>query len=371
MRYSLCNDLTKYDEPSLQRLFDSMPSERQQAYGQINNPQQRRNSMVAYDLLVQLLKAEGIFTVMPTFSIGRYGKPAMNEYPNMEFNLSHCRGGVAVALHNAPIGIDVECRRRVNDSLMTKVCNCNELSSLATSNDKELDFIRIWTRKEAYVKMTGKGIRCDLSQIELPLKDGTHRRKEQQTTLVSHHLPNLDGWLTLCYYDHPLTIRICRPSELPLLLELQETIFAQLPNPTLLRRNSEEMLAECLSAPHTVIGAYDEERLVAVAILYVPTNDAEELSHLLQDVDQYPRTTTANYKLALVDPHYRGRGLQVAMGRRLEQVAIQQGFRRLCTTVSPDNIASRTNIQHQGFYYNRTLQKYGYCRELWYKDIQL
>ena len=92
-----------------------------------------------------------------------HGKPYLADYPQLAFNLSHSADKfiLAIAL-NCQLGIDIEsCKRRVNlDGLVNKCFASEEITYWRQLPDTEKPqaFYRFWTRKEAFVKATGKGI---------------------------------------------------------------------------------------------------------------------------------------------------------------------------------------------------------------------
>lgn len=88
------------------------------------------------------------------------GAPCLPERPDLHISLSHCRTAVAVAVSNSgPVGIDIESRRRISDSLMQHVCTPSELETIHASDDPTMAFLRLWTRKEAVLKCRGTGIK--------------------------------------------------------------------------------------------------------------------------------------------------------------------------------------------------------------------
>lgn len=155
---------------------------------------------------------------------------------------------------------------------------------------------------------------------------------------------------------------------LPQILDLQERVIASMENPELLRKNTAEMFLECVQAPNLTIGVFVDDLLVAVGVLYVPDREEEDLAHLLVGVDVQGKRT-ANNKLCMVDAPYRGNGLQVRLGQLVERRAKEIGVDLLCATVSPLNPYSENNVLKLGFTKNRTLEKYGSPRNLFYKFI--
>lgn len=88
------------------------------------------------------------------------GAPLLADEPDLHISVSHCRKAVAVAMcDEGMVGIDVECRRKVSDGLAVRVCTDEELASVRASDDPTMAFLRLWTRKEAVLKMRGTGIK--------------------------------------------------------------------------------------------------------------------------------------------------------------------------------------------------------------------
>ncbi|MBR1850898.1 MAG: GNAT family N-acetyltransferase [Bacteroidales bacterium] len=162
-------------------------------------------------------------------------------------------------------------------------------------------------------------------------------------------------------------IRQCTATDLSELLSLEAEVIASLEDPAILRRNSEAMWRTCLAEPHLTLGAWFADHLVAIAVLYTPTDgDPDNLAALLQPPSSQP---SANYKICLVAPAHRGQGLQRRLGLLLEDEARGRGVNLLCSTVSPLNVASLANLEALGYRRNRELQKYGSTRLLMAKHL--
>ena len=87
-----------------------------------------------------------------------HGKPYIANGPY--FSISHCKEGIAVAIDDAPIGIDIEAIRHANEDLIERTMNEEEKRLIANSQQPIADreFTRLWTQKEAIVKAEGTGI---------------------------------------------------------------------------------------------------------------------------------------------------------------------------------------------------------------------
>jgi hypothetical protein len=163
-------------------------------------------------------------------------------------------------------------------------------------------------------------------------------------------------------------IRQCNIEQLDEILRIQNETLAELPSVDILRANTVQMLEECLKPPHYTVGAWYDGVLAAFSVLYYPHNDEENLSLCLKSVD-IAGLKTANNKLCIVRKEYRGNSLQYHLGLLLERQAVSTGVQLMCATVSPKNQYSINNILRLGFTYNRTLKKYGYERNLYYKFL--
>ena len=159
-----------------------------------------------------------------------------------------------------------------------------------------------------------------------------------------------------------VSIRPCDEGDLAKVLDLESIVLAHLQRPDLLRRNTEEMWHVCLHPPHVCLGAWSGDILTALAVLYIPHDgDTEALAPLLQSID--PRGhKTANFKICLVHPEWRGQHLQVKLGNLLNNEARRRGVDLLCATASPHNIASIRSLQQLGYRADHTVQKYGFER---------
>lgn len=102
-----------------------------------------------------------------TFGYGKYGKPFLIGYPDIHFSISHCRKAIAVAAGDVPVGVDVESLRRVDEALIEKTMNNSEQAMIHADSDPDMEFVRLWTRKEAVLKLRGTGITDNLHDVLL------------------------------------------------------------------------------------------------------------------------------------------------------------------------------------------------------------
>lgn len=97
-----------------------------------------------------------------------HGKPYLVDYPDLVFNLSHSAGVLVIAVgYNCQLGVDIEnCKPRGNLSALVEKCFSEEESKYwvkLPEGQKTSGFYHFWTRKEAFVKATGRGIALGLN----------------------------------------------------------------------------------------------------------------------------------------------------------------------------------------------------------------
>jgi 4'-phosphopantetheinyl transferase len=112
------------------------------------------------------------------FRAGSHGKPLLAGGDGLHFNLSHSGDRALVAVTRAgEVGVDVERRRPIReaDLVNVKTLSRTELVTvgLAEREQRSVRFLRVWTRKEAYLKAVGTGIARPLGEIHVGIEGET------------------------------------------------------------------------------------------------------------------------------------------------------------------------------------------------------
>lgn len=100
---------------------------------------------------------------------GDHGKPSLVG-KTLYFNLSHSADmALVVVSRDGPVGIDVELKKPLSDfiAIAQRFFSKEEVEGLlAEPASEQLDvFYRLWTRKEAYLKMLGLGLSFGLDRF--------------------------------------------------------------------------------------------------------------------------------------------------------------------------------------------------------------
>ena len=95
------------------------------------------------------------------------GKPYIEGFPDYHISISHCDGIIAFASDSSPIGIDIEGKRRKFELISKRFFTPHEYKKIIDSKMPEDEFLMVWTRKEAYVKLTGTGLKTPLDSFDV------------------------------------------------------------------------------------------------------------------------------------------------------------------------------------------------------------
>lgn len=127
--------------------------------------QGQRLCVLAYQLLKKGLQQEYGITENPVFVYNEHGKPSIEGHPEICFNLSHCKEAAICVLSDRPVGVDVESIREYKESLVNYTMNDEEVSLIKSADNPAAAFIRLWTMKEATMKLIGTGISNDMKSV--------------------------------------------------------------------------------------------------------------------------------------------------------------------------------------------------------------
>lgn len=153
----LFEDFDNITDNFLEKCIAVLPEERAEKAKHYRFDIDKKMSVISYLLLLYALR-ENYGINVPKMSYGRYGKPYLTDYPDIYFNISHCPKGCVCAVSDKEIGVDIQDIRPFSWDIAKRVCCENELKMLEHADDRAMVFTKIWSMKESYVKMTGKGI---------------------------------------------------------------------------------------------------------------------------------------------------------------------------------------------------------------------
>lgn len=171
-REILCiNDhVSDLSEAQTERLLGLLPDWRRQAALRFKHVEGRRNCAVGYVELLRGLRLLYGIDEKPTFEPGEHGKPFLAGHPDIHFSISHCKVAVGCLVAGCPCGLDIERIRPARESLVRYTMNPQETEAILADSFPDIAFTRLWTQKEAVLKLWGTGITDDLHHVLEPGK---------------------------------------------------------------------------------------------------------------------------------------------------------------------------------------------------------
>jgi 4'-phosphopantetheinyl transferase len=157
------------DEKLFARGMEWIPRERREQISRYKHVSDKRRGLAAGLLLEYGLREYGLSLIDATHfrkvTTVTDGKPKLAG-GEIFFNLSHSGDYAAAVFSSEEVGVDLELIRSASDPLLRRVLS-DEEQQLFKLQNTDLNFTRIWTRKESYSKAIGKGIHLPFSSFSV------------------------------------------------------------------------------------------------------------------------------------------------------------------------------------------------------------
>lgn len=145
-----------------QWLLNLVGTERRKKVMRYYRPDDRKRSLGAGIIIKKILNENGLSECDLKYSENE--KPVVD---NLFFNISHAGDYVVGVLSDCEVGCDIE----KNDNAPLKIAEryfySSELDYIKIANDKNKAFFTLWTLKESYMKMIGRGMSLALDAFEV------------------------------------------------------------------------------------------------------------------------------------------------------------------------------------------------------------
>ena len=115
-------------------------------------------------LLLWALQQTHGFAALPPLARTPLGKPYFPQYHGLHFNLSHSGPLTVCALSTLPVGVDIEQIRPRGASLPRYALTEREYTVFQRMGGDWPAFYALWTRREAWCKYTGQGLKPQWKQ---------------------------------------------------------------------------------------------------------------------------------------------------------------------------------------------------------------
>ncbi|MCD8009922.1 MAG: 4'-phosphopantetheinyl transferase superfamily protein [Lachnospiraceae bacterium] len=166
-------DLTEWMERGMPaEAVERLSAERREKWEKQSGSVSALQSAAAELLLRRALREQRIPAPIPwLWERAEGGKPFLRNLPDVSFNLSHSGQYAACALADGAVGVDVQMvSERARGAVVRRFCR-EEAAEIERAGNPAEAFCRIWTAKEAYLKMRGTGLRRSLDSFRIT-RDG-------------------------------------------------------------------------------------------------------------------------------------------------------------------------------------------------------
>ncbi len=139
--------------------------------------------------------------------------------------------------------------------------------------------------------------------------------------------------------------------DLDTILHVQKIVVDSLEDPSILAALTPEEYTFLLNNHGEIIGAFDQDKLIAIRAVLEPPIDEEHLG-LDLGLSGDELTDVLYQEISMVLPSYRGHGLQQQLAKHIMKVVEQssKAYTHICATVAPTNIPSLKDKFKQGMH---------------------
>lgn len=167
------------------------------------------------ELLSRSVLSQKLSVATPDIEIikGKQGKPYLNNN-KLYFNVSHSGDWVVLATSDQEVGIDIERIRNVDFRIAERFFSKEEKAKLfALNGDQKTNyFLDLWTLKESYLKLLGKGLTKSLSTFTIKGENGnfqlSHDDQVEHEVYFQQYPVDAAYKLSVCTYSNEFNSKI-------------------------------------------------------------------------------------------------------------------------------------------------------------------
>ena len=149
-----------------EKLLEQVGPDRRNKVIRYLQPDDRKRSLGAGIMIRKLLGENGLSESSLKYS--ENGKPAVD---HLYFNISHAGDYVVGVVSDCEVGCDIEQNVNAPLEIAEHYFYSSEREYIEAAVDPGKAFFTLWTLKESYMKMTGRGMGLPLDSFEIVSKD--------------------------------------------------------------------------------------------------------------------------------------------------------------------------------------------------------
>ena len=176
---------------------------RQQKIAILRNDRDRNRSLGAGLLLDHGLAVYGLQERSVEYDIGQWGKPALKYHPEICFSLSYSGDYAICTIGDRPVGNDIEHVREGRLKVANRFFAEEELAWLyeaETEEERTGRMFRLWTMKESFLKVIGRGMSLSLKDFVIRMDEESGRARVRHSFDAKYYYMReygeIDGYCT-------------------------------------------------------------------------------------------------------------------------------------------------------------------------------
>ena len=137
------------------------------------------------------------------YDIGQWGKPALKYHPEICFSLSHSGDYAICTIGDRPVGNDIEHVREGRLKVANRFFAEEELAWLyeaETEEERTGRMFRLWTMKESFLKVIGRGMSLSLKDFVIRMDEESGRARVRHSFDAKYYYMReygeIDGYCT-------------------------------------------------------------------------------------------------------------------------------------------------------------------------------
>ncbi len=165
--YQYMISIDKFSNGEIEMMIPFLNEERQKKAEKFHYFEDTKRCVLGY-ILIQYALYKNYGISMPCkWKYNTWGKPILNDFPHIHFNLSHSKKWIIACVSAVEIGVDIEQIQKNVAGLYKYVFRDKELDEVMCMDEYEASnyFFRQWTAKEAYLKYLGKGLNKEMRSV--------------------------------------------------------------------------------------------------------------------------------------------------------------------------------------------------------------
>jgi 4'-phosphopantetheinyl transferase len=185
------------DESQLDTAWAKLPLSMREKIAAYKDPVDRQLRISGKLQLLRLIDDFKLLLTLNDLKYTAFHKPYFDG--GLDFSIAHCDGAVICAgTMGAKIGVDIEPIKEIDIRDYRRELTINEYNMIEQSEDPSKAFLQIWTKKEALLKATGRGIDMDMGEVDVS-SDGITVHGERYLFLSLSAYPKYITHLAVSY----------------------------------------------------------------------------------------------------------------------------------------------------------------------------